>query len=245
MNDVGGAASPRARKEALLFNLGATVGANTEATDIVSLRLCPGTPSKVFLVFLELAILFVVGVGAASFPSLNAAARVIRGAITGAAVDATAMLSARLCPGTFANVFASRSLESGARGVEVVLSITTPARRAAARVVRGWISGLICVEGIALARKWGLPFVLSRPLLPPPTVEGLVALEGAYPSSDVVLRKAERYEEDTSDRMEPYLSSGSSDVGNGGEDAKREAIWISAVCGSGEPINPFCSRDKP
>jgi hypothetical protein len=192
INDVGGAASPRARNEALLFNLGATVGANTEATVIVSLRLCPGTPSKVFLTSSELVILFLAGVGAASVPSLNDAARVIRGAITGAAVDATAMLSVRLCPGTFAKVFASRSLESGARGAVDVLSATasTPARRAAARVVRGWMSGLIWVYGMGLARKWGLPLVLSLPLLPP-TVEGLVALEGAYPSSDVVLRKAE------------------------------------------------------
>jgi len=43
----GGALSLRARSAALLFNLGATVGAFVLATEMVSLRLWPGTPSKV------------------------------------------------------------------------------------------------------------------------------------------------------------------------------------------------------
>jgi hypothetical protein len=47
MYDVGGAVSFAARKAALLFNLGARVGALTDATEMVSLRLCPGTPSNV------------------------------------------------------------------------------------------------------------------------------------------------------------------------------------------------------
>jgi hypothetical protein len=30
-----------------------------------------------------------------------------------------------------------------------------------------------------------------------------------------------------------------------GDEAKRDAICTSAVCTSGEPMSPFCSRDKP
>lgn len=47
MKEVGGACSFCALNAALLFNLGATVGAFTDATAILSLLLCPGTPSKV------------------------------------------------------------------------------------------------------------------------------------------------------------------------------------------------------
>lgn len=75
----------------------------------------------------------------------------------------------------------------------------TPARRRAARVLRGWISGVVCVAGIDRARKVGFPLALS---LLPPAVEGFVALEGAYPSSEVVLRNAERIEDDI-DRIDP------------------------------------------
>jgi len=46
MNDVGGPCSLATRNAALLFNLGANVGAFTLATAIDSRRLCPGTPSK-------------------------------------------------------------------------------------------------------------------------------------------------------------------------------------------------------
>jgi hypothetical protein len=46
MNDVGGPCSLETRNAALLFDLGASVGAFTLATAIDSRRLCPGTPSK-------------------------------------------------------------------------------------------------------------------------------------------------------------------------------------------------------
>jgi hypothetical protein len=46
MNEVGGPCSLETRNAALLFDLGATIGAFTLATAIVSRRLCPGTPSK-------------------------------------------------------------------------------------------------------------------------------------------------------------------------------------------------------
>lgn len=36
-------------------------------------------------------------------------------------------------------------------------------------------------------------------------------------------------------------SSGRVEVGNGGEDTKRDAIWISAVSASGDPSTAFCS----
>jgi len=47
MNEVGGACSFCALNAALLFSLGARVGAFTDATAKLSLLLCPGTPSKV------------------------------------------------------------------------------------------------------------------------------------------------------------------------------------------------------
>lgn len=47
MKEVGGACSFCALNAALLFNLGATVGVFIDATAILSLLLCPGTPSKV------------------------------------------------------------------------------------------------------------------------------------------------------------------------------------------------------
>jgi hypothetical protein len=54
MNDVGGPCSLATRNAALLFDLGANVGAFALATAIDSRRLCPGTPSKIPVVpFLE------------------------------------------------------------------------------------------------------------------------------------------------------------------------------------------------
>jgi len=64
-------------------------------TEIVSLRLCPGTPSKVSLLF-ELDETRLTGFGAGLMPSLSAAAFVMRGATTGAAVEATAIDVERL-----------------------------------------------------------------------------------------------------------------------------------------------------
>jgi len=176
MNDDGGACSFCARKAALLFNLGATVGAPTDATEMVSLRLCPGTPSNVLRAESAVAGLLTTA-GGGCWPSLNAAARVMRGATTGAAVEATAIVSDRLCPGTFANVLASCSFVKGARGADgPLLSTAAPARRAAARVLRGTMSGLVCVAGSARARNKGLPLRASLLL---PVEDGFVALDGA------------------------------------------------------------------
>ena len=225
----GGALSFMARSAALLFVLGATVGAFVLATEIVSLRLWPGTPSKVPWVtdLVRAAVSLVVlliGFGGGCCPSLREAARVIRGATTGGAVDATTIVPVRLCPGTLAKVFAKASLLSGRRGPEGFCSTGTPARREAAFVVRGTMSGLMCVEGRGLALNEG------RDRLESPTVDGFVAVDWADS------RSARRTEELT-DRMEPL--SGRSETGKGGEEAKREAIWISAVSLSGEPMSAF------
>lgn len=71
---------------ALLFNLGATVGAFTLETAMLSRLLCPGTPSNVLSFDFTLGL---VGVVTGACPSLNAAAFVILGATVGGAVDAT------------------------------------------------------------------------------------------------------------------------------------------------------------
>jgi len=118
MKDVGGPCSFETRNSALLFDLGANVGALTLATAIDSRRLWPGTPSKRPLEefsWLVNALLLITWVGGAC-PSLRDAARVIRGAMVGGAVDATAMVFVRLCPGTLANVCARRSFDTGTRG---------------------------------------------------------------------------------------------------------------------------------
>jgi len=94
-NDDGGPWSLDARSAALLFSRGATVGAWTDATEMVSLRLWPGTPSNVCLSVPSVALVLLTGAGGGR-PSRRAVARVMRGAMVGAAVDATAMLSARL-----------------------------------------------------------------------------------------------------------------------------------------------------
>jgi len=172
----GGADSFRARSAALLLVLGATVGVFVLATEKVSLRLWPGTPSKVPWVIglvragvslAELRTCF----GGGFCPSLREAARVMRGAITGGAVEATVMVSARLCPGTLAKVFAKASLLRGRRGPEGFCSTSTPARREAALVVRGTMSGLTCVVGSGLALNEG------RDRLVPPTVDGFVPVD--------------------------------------------------------------------
>lgn len=227
MYDVGGALSFCWRRLALLLVRGVTVGAFTLATVMVSLRLCPGTPSNVAFNasgYLGAAcsdrLLFSVSGGGR--PSRRAAARVILGATTGGAVLATVIVEDRLCPGTFSKVCASRSLLSGPRG-PAVFSTGRPARKAAARDIRGTMSGAACVAGKGRALNGDLP-------LPP--------------SLDSVLRSAERTDEDT-ERSEPVVTSGSSDVGNGGDDAKMEEICISAVGESAEPMSAFCCRDAP
>jgi hypothetical protein len=101
MNEVGGAVSFDARKAALLLSLGATVGALTDATAIDSFRLCPGTPSNVVGSKLrtdptKALVGRFLGVGAAGCPILREAARVMRGATTGGAVEATVIVSALL-----------------------------------------------------------------------------------------------------------------------------------------------------
>lgn len=150
----GGAASFVALKVALLFGLGAIVGAAVLATEIVSLRLCPGTPSKVpFRDPSEVLGLALEDAGELvedlirngglgwSLANLSEAAFVMRGAIVGGAVLATAIVSERLCPGTSRNAFVSSALDGATRGALGAFSKTIPARKAAAFVVRGAISG--------------------------------------------------------------------------------------------------------
>lgn len=111
------------------------------------------------------------GFGGGCCPSLREAARVIRGAITGGAVEETVIVSARLCPGTLAKVFARASLLRGRRGPEGFCSTGIPARREAALVVRGKMSGLTCVGGRTLALNE------RRDRLDPPTVDGFVVVD--------------------------------------------------------------------
>ena len=229
MKEEGGAASLDALNAALLFNLGATVGGRVLATAIVSLLLCPGTPANVAFTSAALAragFFFSSGL----IPSLREAARVILGAIVGAAVDATVIVSERLCPGTFAKVCARRSFVGGARFFS---SMGIPARSAAAFDMRGTISGAAWVGGRVRALKPG--FLV--PLADPPACEEVV-----YSDSPPPFLNCSRTEEDT-DRIDPTgiscPTSGRSVVGKGGEEAKMAWIWISAVCASGEPMTPF------
>lgn len=103
-----------ALRVALLLSLGGAVGARVLATGILSERLCPGTPAKVFAV-LGLVTTRLIGVVAdvdgrglipdvlgAAFWSLlvrRRDARVCLGATTGGAVLATTSLRLRLYPG--------------------------------------------------------------------------------------------------------------------------------------------------
>ena len=116
------------------------------ATAMLSRLLCPGTPSKVSAGVAPADLAFAIplgfsGVGSTVCPSLRDAARVMRGATVGGAVDATVMVSERLWPGTPANVFAMDSGVAGCRFGETAGS-TVPMRRAAARDMRGTMSGL-------------------------------------------------------------------------------------------------------
>jgi hypothetical protein len=191
MNEVGGACSFCCLSAALLFSLGATEGALDDATAMLSRLLCPGTPSNVlvapcFPFSSSVKLLLIITGGGPACPNRKLAARDILGAIIGAAVDATEMVEARLCPGTFANVWARRSLDTGARGVLWLFSMVRPARRAAALVIRGTMSGLSCVAGTARALNSAFPFGLVLDF--PPAVDALVTLECAYPSSSPAAR---------------------------------------------------------
>lgn len=192
----GGAASFCCLSAALLFVLGATVGGRVLATAIDSRLLCPGTPSKVclgsFAVALasELAVTGRFGFSSGLMPSLSEAARVMRGAKAGGAVDATLIVSERLCPGTFANVCARRSLVGGACLGD---SYEMPARSAAALDIRGTISGAACVAGRLRALNTGLP----KPFAEVPAVE-----DAGYPLSERPFRSAESTEDET-ERSEP------------------------------------------
>jgi len=93
--EVGGAFSFSARRAALLFCLGPTTGGLVLITEIVSLRLCPGTPSKIWLL-LESDETRLSIFGGGLMPCLSAAAFVMRGATVGAAVEATAIDVERL-----------------------------------------------------------------------------------------------------------------------------------------------------
>ena len=232
-----GGGAPTLLSTALLLIRGVILGGRLVlATEIVSRRLWPGTPSNTFLrcsvsvsspspstelspapspemspaselgtdppprgigagsfgLLLLLAgeafaftdnLFFPGGVAGLSNPNLNAAAFVNRGAIAGGAVDATLIVSARLCPGTFTNVFFARSrsfarfsaspfsLSLRGGGMRPVLAVpmlvrgftlvtpsaVRPCRSSAALVRRGWMEGEMCVLGSGRARKEGLP----------------------------------------------------------------------------------------
>ena len=155
------------------------MGAFDDATAMLSRLLCPGTPSNVFTWPSAVSDRDRTTAGAGVCPSLSDAARVIRGAIVGAAVDATEIVLVRLWPGTFANVSAWRSFVTGARGVLCAFSIGWPARSAAAFVMRGTMVGLSCDAGRGRALNAGLPFAFSRLVLSPLSVDGFVTLDGA------------------------------------------------------------------
>ena len=157
-----------------------------------------------------------IGFGGGCCPSLREAARVIRGATTGGAVEATTMVPERLCPGTFAKVLARASLLRGRRGPEGFCSTGTPARREAAFVVRGTMSGLACVEGSGLALNEG------RDRLVPPTVDGFVVVDRGYPTSEEADSRSACRTEESTDRIESL--SGRSTIGKGGEEANNDAI---------------------
>lgn len=98
------------------------------------------------------------------------------------------------------------------------------------------MSGLAWVGGRGLALKEGR----DRPV--PPTVDGLVVFDCGYPpSEDADSRSALKTAEST-DRMEP---SGRSVAGKGGEETNNDAICISAVSLSGEPITAFWAIEVP
>lgn len=105
IKEVGGALSFCTLNAALLFVLGVTEGGLVLATGILSLLLCPGTPSKIFfspfafasklalprtlVLTLPVEALGLAGLVGVFGPNLKLAALVILGAITGGAVLAT------------------------------------------------------------------------------------------------------------------------------------------------------------
>lgn len=227
INDVGGALSFCARNDEVLFVLGAREGRLvSEGTLIVSRLLWPGTPSKMAAVF-GLVPLVVgggvfLGASGSGIPSLNEAALVMRGLIAGAFVEATWIVSVRLWPGTLAKVFASCSLDTGTRCLFSEGAGTTPARKAAALVVRGTMSGDAWDAGRPRALNWGFfPDLL-------PIVDG-----GDLRLSLVGLA------------ITPPSTGGRSEIGNGGEEANKEAICASAAWASGDPMIPFCAAERP
>jgi hypothetical protein len=256
-------------------------------TEIDSRLLWPGTPSNVFAcasfnaalalsssTALALACAIVmIGLGRTGFgggaPDIrNEAARDMRGGIDGGVtVDATWIDSERLCPGTLANISRRASLDGGVRGEcwRSILGVVTPARRAAARVVRGTMVGEAWEGGISRAlkgvrRRGEVPLVrLVREELPagewpvpvPVPVVLVLALCGAKEGRLEDERREEERERD--DWIEPVVrarssvekSEGRSVVGKGGEETKSEAICISADSISGEPMTAFCSLLMP
>jgi len=85
------------------------------------------------------------------------------------------------------------------------------------------MSGFPWVLGKVRALNSALPFGASPLPLPLPSL--VVAFDAAYPSSLVVLRRLDKMEEDM-ERIEAKRpsSEGKSVVGNGGEEANKEAI---------------------
>lgn len=276
MNEEGGASFFLARNSALLFNRGATVGGATLATLIVSRRLCPGTPSNV-VPFARAALevpLLDVGrgrgrAGSGALPPLmrSDAARVMRGATVGGAVDATWIVLERLWPGTSIKTCFSSSLVGATRGLAgFTVSTGAPARRAAARVVRGAMSGTSVVRGTGRALNGTPPFPDASLREPEPAD---VTDEGPLrePETEVPPPFVAETNPPTRSRHSTLSSSGAgasmptpsscsmlsssapshakSWAGKGGEDWKRHAIWSSAVCASGLPMSAFWLLSTP
>lgn len=178
------------------------MGAMVLVTENDSRLLCPGTPANVLAcasfnaalalsssAALALACASVMmgfgrtGLGGGAPEMRNAAARDMRGDIVGGEVEATGMDTLRLCPGTFSNIFRMASFEGGVRGPgeRSILGGVMPARRSAARVVRGTMVGVTWEAGISSALK-----EVRREEVPVPFVrEELPA--GEWPLALVVL----------------------------------------------------------
>ena len=251
-----------------------------------SRRLCPGTPSNVFFcasfsaafarssaaAFAFACASVTIGLGRTGLggvaPSMRIdAARVMRGGIDGANVEATGIDSVRLWPGTFANMRWSASLDGGVRGLArsnpiVLGGVSTPERRSAARVVRGTMVGETWEAGISRALKgvrWEVLLLLLLLFVCEalPGGEWVTVVAVVVVAVVVVVRvvggRWEEGREDEKDRRESEVracpsvekSSGRAEVGNGGEETKRDAICISAVSTSGEPMTAFCSLLMP
>lgn len=138
--------------------------------------------------------------------------------MAGGAVEATAMLCALLCPGTFSNVFARDAAVATTR---VAGPTSIPALSAAARDILGWIEGTAFVTGTGRALKpWTFDLTSTRIVVSPLTLELADGTDAGRGSSAAGMS------------LSPFANSRE---GKGGEDAKMEQIWSSAMGPFGDP----------